>query len=383
MTPSSALAWHQSRRRSQIPTVSFIVGALGAALECWQDWCTADDRSVVLVDQSQVEDWSLRWLTAAGQGTIHQALLRRLERSGITPTRLSSLKTAYDVQCFLQSHSAESDKLLSTLTHAAVVGESLLAAVASWPADQLLPQLVAFDPNLKWPSLFIVGSPWTIPDILRQWIDTAPDFLSRLPVALTVTSWDRTASTQGTDRYQSVLNEGLIEVQTLDRAEFVQALQTANIKPLPPDETIDYLVTTGVTQKFMEHYIQAYQESSNLCEDGMARSQDERYLFQLLQRSRVTHGLFRLNQSVEFLHGRSAAEADLLAESLRLVVEVDGGYYHLKVGQYRSDRQKDWLYQLHGYWVLRFLAEDIRLKPREVMTAIEDAVRILQQRLSP
>jgi very-short-patch-repair endonuclease len=63
-------------------------------------------------------------------------------------------------------------------------------------------------------------------------------------------------------------------------------------------------------------------------------------------------------------------------EQLKLVVEVDGGHYHLNPHQYRRDRRKDVLYQRHGYLVLRFLAEDVVEDLETILTTILDVVSL-------
>ncbi len=57
----------------------------------------------------------------------------------------------------------------------------------------------------------------------------------------------------------------------------------------------------------------------------------------------------------------------------KIAVEVDGGYYHLNPEQYRRDRRRDWLYQRHGYLVLRFLAEDVVVELESVLNTILEA----------
>lgn len=76
-------------------------------------------------------------------------------------------------------------------------------------------------------------------------------------------------------------------------------------------------------------------------------------------------------------------EADLVAEALRLAVEVDGGFYHLAPDQYRRDRRKDWLYQRHGYLVLRFLAEDVVGELETVLDTILEAVALRRASAPP
>ena len=96
-----------------------------------------------------------------------------------------------------------------------------------------------------------------------------------------------------------------------------------------------------------------------------------------------TAGLFHSNRPLAFRHGHKPAEADLVAESLKLVVEVDGGHYHLTPDQYRRDRRKDWLYQRHGYAVLRFLAEDVASDPGPALDSILEAVAFRRSLLHP
>ena len=52
-------------------------------------------------------------------------------------------------------------------------------------------------------------------------------------------------------------------------------------------------------------------------------------------------------------------EVDLLCSEVRLAIELDGGQHLAGAGAYRRDRCKDALLQEHGYFVLRFLAEDV------------------------
>jgi len=61
---------------------------------------------------------------------------------------------------------------------------------------------------------------------------------------------------------------------------------------------------------------------------------------------------------------------DFLCADARLVVRLDGAQ-HLAEGEaYRRDRRKDALLQQHGYFVLRFLAEDAGKQLDNVLDAI-------------
>ena len=57
--------------------------------------------------------------------------------------------------------------------------------------------------------------------------------------------------------------------------------------------------------------------------------------------------------------GFGTLEVDLLCADARVVIEVDGGQHLADPVAYRRDRRKDHLLQENGYFVLRFLAEDV------------------------
>jgi very-short-patch-repair endonuclease len=63
-------------------------------------------------------------------------------------------------------------------------------------------------------------------------------------------------------------------------------------------------------------------------------------------------------------------EVDLLCAQARLAVELDGPQHLADPNAYRRDRRKDALLQEHGYFVLRFLAEDVGKRLDHVLDAI-------------
>ena len=73
-------------------------------------------------------------------------------------------------------------------------------------------------------------------------------------------------------------------------------------------------------------------------------------------------------------------EVDLLCADLRIVVELDGGQHLADTDAYRRDRRKDLLLQENGYFVLRFLAEDVGRHLDELLDAI---LRSLSHRRRP
>ena len=70
-------------------------------------------------------------------------------------------------------------------------------------------------------------------------------------------------------------------------------------------------------------------------------------------------------------------EVDLIDTEARLVIELDGGQHFSNRDAYRRDRRKDALLQEHGYFVLRFLVEDVGKRLDQVLDAI---LRVIDQR---
>lgn len=102
-----------------------------------------------------------------------------------------------------------------------------------------------------------------------------------------------------------------------------------------------------------------------------ARSATEAFLFRRLQTFPATAGRFRLNAELPIaFDARGCMEVDLLCSDARLVVELDGGQHLENADAYRRDRRKDALLQEHGYFVLRFLAEDVGKQLDAVLDAI-------------
>ena len=91
-----------------------------------------------------------------------------------------------------------------------------------------------------------------------------------------------------------------------------------------------------------------------------ARSAAEAFLFQRLETLPETHGRFTLNEKLPIAFGKSPfLESDLLCASLHIAVEIDGAQHLGNVEAYRRDRRKDMLLQESGYFVMRFLYDDV------------------------
>lgn len=91
-----------------------------------------------------------------------------------------------------------------------------------------------------------------------------------------------------------------------------------------------------------------------------ARSAAEAFLYRRLETLPKTRGRFRLDVSLPIAFDATASlEFDLPCEEGRLAVELDGPQHLADPVAYRRDWGKDRLLQQSGYFVLRFLTEDV------------------------
>jgi superfamily II DNA or RNA helicase/very-short-patch-repair endonuclease len=112
-----------------------------------------------------------------------------------------------------------------------------------------------------------------------------------------------------------------------------------------------------------------------------ARSATEAFLYRRLQTLPTTAGRFRLNAELPIpFDNSSRMEVDLLCAEAHIVIELDGAQHLENVEAYRRDRRKDQLLQEAGYFVLRFLAEDIGKHLDVVLDAIQRTLSSRQNR---
>ena len=148
--------------------------------------------------------------------------------------------------------------------------------------------------------------------------------------------------------------------------------------PVDPDWKRDYassvqrLIRDGVDAPLGNLFVQAARSTLSGSQGlEMARSATEAFLFRRLESLAETRGKFRLNVELPIpFCERGAMEVDLFCADARVVVELDGPQHLNDPNAYRRDRQKDALLQENGYFVLRFLAEDIGKHLDRVLDAI-------------
>lgn len=158
--------------------------------------------------------------------------------------------------------------------------------------------------------------------------------------------------------------------------------------PIDPQWKRDYaasirrLVRDGVDVPLANLFVHAARRLAPEA-DGVerARSASEAFLYRRLQTLPQTAGRFRLNVDLPIpFAGQGRMEVDFLYSEAQLVIELDGGQHLGDAEAYRRDRRKDAALQEHGYFVMRFLCEDLGKRLDEVLDAILRAM-VRQERL--
>ncbi len=137
--------------------------------------------------------------------------------------------------------------------------------------------------------------------------------------------------------------------------------------PVDPEWKRDYaasvrrLVRDGVDVPLANLFVKVARSPGVDAEgEARARSASEAFLFRRLQTLPETRDRFRLNVELSIpFNSRGQMEVDFLCVDTSMVIELDGPQHLADAEAYRRDRRKDALLQQHGYFVLRFLAEDV------------------------
>jgi superfamily II DNA or RNA helicase/very-short-patch-repair endonuclease len=136
--------------------------------------------------------------------------------------------------------------------------------------------------------------------------------------------------------------------------------------------SVQRLVRDGVDTPLASLFVHAARPAPSDVEGAArARSATEAFLYSRLETLDETRGRFRLNTALPIaFDGYGQLEVDLLCAEARVAVELDGAQHLADPTCYRRDRRKDQLLQENGYFVLRFLAEDVGKELNLVLDAI-------------
>jgi hypothetical protein len=265
------------------------------------------------------------------------------------------------------------DQLLTAMTKGCIPATvRTVASLAELMPGSALPALLLTPPTTATPAWLAEVAP-----LLVELVAAVP----ALPAAVAVDpSVAEPLLRAGTLAHAlAVLREGVVGVESLGEAQLTDRLRDTGVAH-GASATVRRLAKDGASEELAAAFTEAARRAGRKAapeDEDAARSAAEQFLFERLETLAATAGLFALNQRLDFHHGPAPAEVDLVARSLRVVVELDGSYYHLRDPvAYRRDRRKDWELQRRGYLVLRFLAEDVVERLEEILDTILAAVEL-------
>jgi Protein of unknown function (DUF559) len=386
--------WQHERRKQGLPTLSTLVGPFSLGIGEWGRWCASVSRPMIVafdttelarawfegVKASRLADWACDWLNKTlPSAEIERHNPRRMTQYDLDQvwSRLSDRKSETAVLAYRVLEATGSDE---PLRFDRLVGEYGVVAV--------LAGLCGLAPTEVWPALLVIsrGATKEFREVVLD-LERITVRLCLLPIAVNVSTEVWNSILADSSRGIALAREGLIELSGVTASELMAMLIATGVSEPFPHKAIVRLTTEGLAPAAAEAFVAAVAESrrpsSMPTPDEVHRSAAELFLYELLEAMPETRGQFEPNREMEFRHGPRAAEADLAAQKLKLVIEVDGGYYHLNAGQYRRDRRKDHAYQRHGYWVLRFLAEDVVEDSESILATILDAVTLRRDLCTP
>jgi hypothetical protein len=364
---------HDQRRGCGVPTVSVLVGPVELSLRLARHWAEVSCRSMVLIgpEQPEPETVIVPWVNRlAAEGDLAKAaaewLARRLDRP--VDSLIGSLRamTTYEMRMFL-----ESALPIVSETGVELLGRWLIENMAERPGSPGLAQ--ALDATLEGRSRPYIRVFTALGELVR------PECLPILVLS---------PSSQDLSRMQGIARL----LAELSAAQPVVSL----IVVVEPELFDDYLAQSPVSRAkalLREAVVTINHESRDVrydardapfaeptapamldresVDDDPARSAAERFLFERLESSSETAGLFELNGTLDFRFGPTRwIEVDLVARSLKLAVEVDGYHHFQDPEAYRRDRRKDLELQKHGYLVVRVLADDVVERFEDVKNTI-------------
>jgi hypothetical protein len=409
---SARLTQHQRRREQGTPTISVLIGPLGVGLRSWREWAKQSGRLAVHAAVPDPSEALVEWLAASlGRddrvdlvaawlaGLLHRpATALAAELAGATHYDLgllrSRLPVAYSDPAAVAAFTVLANRDAGGLPLARRVFDALAAGTPPDPTEsarRVARAVLGLCPPARVPALLI--TPPAPPDpAANGWLKWALATLERisneqprLALALAVPrDWGDTLLAQYPNtRAAAYLSEGWIDLPAVEQAELVQRLQSAGVSPLPPADSLRQLLAHGLPPDTADLLVETA-KSLTVAPDasrppGDFRSRAEQLVYELLEINPATAGLFKPNCPLDFKHGHQPAEADFLAESLRLVLEIDGAYYHLRPDQFCRDRHKDRLYQEHGYFVLRFLDTQVVQQWDQVLQTIHEVIQHRQR----
>ena len=243
--PGAILDRHAVRRAAGVPTVSVLVGPIGAGGRTWRRWAAEKGRSVVVASGRlfPCTEWAH---AAAAEVDLPAAAVRCLaQRAGRESGELLAewrAKTPADRERFWDALAPNAD-------------DDLIGAVASLPLDpgsrsaaaelvrglgeRIVPAIAAIAPSPRWPSiLFVAGGIDELLSVssgMAEWVMRMPG----LPVAVAVPTivWDEYVNSAIESRTKALLKQGELVIPGIQAATVEQRLAEAGVGGVLPRQS--------------------------------------------------------------------------------------------------------------------------------------------------
>lgn len=382
---------HARRRAEGIATLSTLVGPPEQGLAVLTEWIHLRGLSVVVAEGEDPRTVVRTWATALARDrdlvSDAESFVARTQAAGARRDLLFRGKTAHERRVLLDgltpphSESATWELCRDLLESPSLPPAGELPTVVSRAIEQdplaTLQALLALVPSGSAPALRVRGGPSDF-----RALRTVASLCSSAPALTTVCVLSSESLAEHLRRDEcralAMLREGRLDLPEVPPEP---APTTASVAV---DPTLARLKQEGTP----EPIIALYREASRAITTGRreaedrARSAAERYLQAQLNQRPSTRGLFKPNARLDLGDGGRPLEVDLLCPRLRLAVELDGHFHFHDADSFRRDRRKDLLLQRAGYWVVRFLSDDVVARLEEILETLDTLIAARRQELS-
>ncbi|WP_181790454.1 endonuclease domain-containing protein [Myxococcus llanfairpwllgwyngyllgogerychwyrndrobwllllantysiliogogogochensis] len=391
---------HARRRAEGIPTLSVLVGPQDRAILLWDEWL---HRSGLNATSSGSEDLRTAVSTWASALATERNLSRDAESYVVLSQRAFSPrelhfegKTPHERHVlFERLEPPHSEPVTWALCRQLLVAPSpatpgelsaeVREAISRDPL-RILHALLCLIPEGRAPALQLRVSPSD-----ARSLRTATALCSAAPMLHVACVLPPDALGEPRGRKEShalaMLREGLLELPDPGSVSAPVAVTSNTVPhpPAPPPRT-SRKTPRAKDDEAEPVLLERFRESAQAVhvarqkDEARARSKAERFLYnKILQVHPATRGLFALNATLDLGDGSRPLEVDFLCRELRLAVEIDGYHHFLDTERFRRDRRKDLALQRAGYWVVRFLEEDVVPRYEEILKTIETLMAARQQ----
>lgn len=433
----SALENQERSRRTGRPTISVLCGSVSVGLAEWNRWCREHQRPCLVTHTVTQDQWQHDFVSAfldeceplkTAEEYLSQRLPECFRRADF------SQKSAHEIQLLCESAALESTgsdrlccELLLAQSHHRQVGaddvcrwlsdpknpsptaSTVIAAIIDFlPLGQSPAMLISPQSNFEFEEVDLIGCLRLVAASLAELVTNIPTLT--IGLCISTNDFKRYLLETPESFSKAVLRESVIATRALSAGDVTELLrQQIGERASIYQSAIDQLASLGASEDLVARFVDAVveqetrrsshvSESNNPTETSSsaesirsdqastlraideefeqsgARSAAEIFLFTIFEATPDLTGLFELNGQPGFSFGNRPAEIDLVCISKRIALEIDGYHHFTNSAAYRRDRRKDALLQQHGYYVLRFLADDVVSDLETICEAVRHAI---------